>query len=425
MDKSILKAFLARCSRHTFACFVVELFSADPEEGGHEGFHPLVEAGEDIFYQPLVDSYGGSIHRVYLLHFPPLELFHPSHTLTMDDPVLMRRLAKVRNIYKGKIGYWGMVSPYLKKDEALRAVGFVTNFSGLEADVYQELLLPAYQRLKRYCGLKKPPVLVGSCDSFLDRVPDKTQRVFKNFIQNYSDGLAISITEEGASVNSFVSERNLAAAVFPDTKFPYEPVFVGLAIRQRAVLAKFESLINSDASEAILEEFIVAHYKDIFGTKYDRVEPQLWLRFPELDIAEQNRRLDVFLRNSVVNDWELFEVKRPISMTSTYRDAPVIAREVSNAIHQIRNYARILSQDRVKRHFAKEGIEYYEPSLNLVIGKTPQIPHDQWRWLRSSNEDRVKIITFDDLLSEMRCRFEDRYAVLVQAEHIGNASSKQ
>ncbi len=425
MDNSILKAFLARCSRHTFASFVLELFSADGQAEGHEGFHPLTEAGEDIFYQPLLDSYGGSIHRVYLLHFAPLELFHPSHTLTMHDPVLVRRLVRVRNIYKGKIGYWGMVSPYLKKDEALRAVGFVTNLFGLEADVYQELLIPAYQRLKRYCGLKKPPVLVGSCDSFLERVPDKTQRVFKNFIQNYSDGLAITITEEGASVNSFVSERNLTGGVFSETKFPYEPVFIGLALRQQAVLAKFESLINSHASESILEEFIVAHYKDIFGTKFDRVETQLWLRFPELDIADRNRRLDVFLRNSVVNDWELFEVKRPISMTSKYRDAPVIAREVSNAIHQIRNYARILSQDKVKRHFAKEGIEYYEPSLNVVIGRTPQIPHDQWRWLRSSNEERVKIITFDDLLSEMRYRLEDRYAVLVEAEHMGNPLSKQ
>ena len=125
----------------------------------------------------------------------------------------------------------------------------------------------------------------------------------------------------------------------------------------------------------------------------------------------QPQRLDVFLRNSIANDWELFEVKRVIELTRTYRDVPVIAREVTYALHQLKNYARILAQDRVRKHFAKQGIEYYQPSLSLVVGKIPQIPQDQWRWLLSTNENGVKILTFDNLLAEMKMRLRDRYQI--------------
>jgi len=336
----------------------------------------------------------------------------------MNDPVLIRQLVKVRNLYKGRVGQWGFIDPFLRQDNALKAVGFVTNLVGIEQRVYQEILIPAYQRLKRFCGMKKTPVLVGSCDSFIDQVPEITERTFQEFIGKQSDGLAIAISASGAHVAEFNNERWMTGGVLSPTTSPYEPVFVSSAVRHRAVLNEFESLIREDALEGKLEEFLVTNYRDIFGNRYDRVETQLWLRFPELDITDHNRRLDVFLRNSIDNDWELFEIKRPMVISGTYRDVPVIAKEVTNAIQQVRNYARILSQDKAKRYFAKQGIEYYEPQLNVVIGRTPQIPHAQWRWLKTSNENLVKIVTFDDLISELKCRIEDRLTVLSKAAHV-------
>lgn len=423
MDTSLLKAQISRFSRHTFPSFVRELFSTDASDEGHEGFFDLPEAGEDVFYQPLLDSYGGSIHRVYLLHFPPLDLFHPSRALTMNDPVLIRQLVKVRNLYKGRVGQWGFIDPFLRQDNALKAVGFVTNLVGIEQQVYQEMLIPAYQRLKRFCGMKKTPLVVGSCDSFIDLVPEKTERVFQEFISKQSDGLAITVSAGGIHVAEFNNERWMTGGVLSPTTSPYEPVFVSSAVRHRAVLNEFESLIREDALEGKLEEFLVTNYKDIFGNRYDRVETQLWLRFPELDIADHNRRLDVFLRNSIDNDWELFEIKRPVAVSGTYRDVPVIAKEVTNAIQQVRNYARILSQDKAKRYFAKQGIEYYEPQLNIVIGRTPQIPHAQWRWLKTTNENLVKIVTFDDLISELKCRIDDRLTVLAETAQLTRRSN--
>lgn len=99
-------------------------------------------------------------------------------------------------------------------------------------------------------------------------------------------------------------------------------------------------------------------------------------------------------------------------LTETYRDIPMLSREVSGAIQQLRNYGRILDQDSVKRHFAAQGIEYYSPELRLVIGRGPQIPHETWRWLKSTGETGLKIMTFEDLLAEMQLRLAQRIQLL-------------
>jgi hypothetical protein len=178
--------------------------------------------------------------------------------------------------------------------------------------------------------------------------------------------------------------------------------------KKAQAIIEFEYLLKKNVKEDELEKFLTAHYKEIFGNKYDRIETQLWLKFPEFDIAGKNRRIDIFLRNSIHNDWELFEIKRGIPLTGIYRDVPVIAREVIYAVHQLKNYERILRQKNVIDKFARDGIEYFEPSLNLVIGSAPQISHEQWRWLLASNSERVKIHTFGELINEMRVRLTDK-----------------
>ncbi len=409
MDVTAFKKYLPRLSRHGFASFVTELFREDTAQK-YDGFYPLVDVGEDVFYQPLRDSYGGSIHNVYLLHFPPLELFRPSANLNMQDPVLIERLKRVRALYNGKQGQWGMVSPFLDSADALDAIAFVTNLSGLEKEVYQNMLIPAYQRLKRFCGLKKPNIFVGSCDSFIDLDGDRALSTFERFIRTHTDGLVITLSPNDAKVSNFVCERNLSAGVLSESQLPYEPTYVTAAVKNRAILDEFDNLIRNSAAERMLEEFLVENYKVLFGYAYDRVETQIWLRCPELDFGRKARRLDMFLRNSVTNDWDLVEIKRAVSLTRTSHDVPVISKHVVEAIHQIKNYARLLSQDKIKKHFAKQGMEYFEPCLSVVIGRTPEIPHEQWRWLKTTNEGGVKIVTFDELRRELSARLDDRHA---------------
>jgi hypothetical protein len=211
-DKKLLSSYIAHFSRHTFAEFVKELFK---DKSKYEDLDSLPEAGEDVFYQPYLDSYGGSIHDVLLLHFPPFELFRPSDRLTIDDPTLMGKLAKIRNIYHGGIGQWGMVDPFLRKDDSLKAIKFITNLAGLQRELYESTLIPAYRRLQRYCGIKKPKTFVGSCDSFADLNPDGAQRAINKITREYSEGLAISLTSHSKSINNFISGRNLESGASP------------------------------------------------------------------------------------------------------------------------------------------------------------------------------------------------------------------
>ena len=159
---------------------------------------------------------------------------------------------------------------------------------------------------------------------------------------------------------------------------------------------------------------MIAHAKEIFGGKYDRVEAQIWLRFPDLDITGKERRMDVFMRNSISMDWDLFEIKNPIRLIRNYRDVPVMVAEVSHAITQLKNYSRLLSSRKVKETLKQSGIEYCEPTLNLVIGRKPQISLEQWRWLLSSQDKDVRLITFDDLFSEMKIRLTDHARFIKQ-----------
>lgn len=152
-DKDFLRRCVGRLSRHTFTAFITELFSRD---SNYEALTPLPGAGDDVFCQPCLDSYGASIHGVLLLHFPPLELFRPSEPFRVDDPTLIRRLSKVKAMYRGRKGQWGMVSPFLKVDHALNSIKFVTSLSGLERRIYERVLIPAYTARSGRAGFVGP-----------------------------------------------------------------------------------------------------------------------------------------------------------------------------------------------------------------------------------------------------------------------------
>jgi hypothetical protein len=410
MDKQFIKGLLSGLNKHAFDAFIRELFDFDIGFGEQNELISIKEIGEGVYFQKILDSYGESLHTVFLLHFTPLELFKIINENSIADPELIKKLKKVRAHYKGKKGYWGMVSPELKETSKLQSLAFITNFHGFEKSVYDNVIIPQYIEIANKVGLKKPTV-VGSFDSFVELDFERTEEIFKDFILKNQDGICISLEEEHVNVSKFYSERNLSSGVLAESKYPYEPILITYLKNKDEILAEFEYLIRKETKESELEKFLVSYYQDIFGYQYDKIETQLWLRFPELDVASKNRRLDIFLRNSIVNDWELFEIKRVIELTSTYRDMPVLSREITYAIQQIKNYSKILTQDSVKRFFSRQGIEYYQPSLNIIVGKTPQIPHEQWRWLLAQNEGEVKILTYDKLISEMKLRLKYLQAI--------------
>jgi hypothetical protein len=187
------------------------------------------------------------------------------------------------------------------------------------------------------------------------------------------------------------------------TSVPLEPV---LPVRRaRSVCEAFESLLRNDPKERVIEEFLRANYREIFGFRYDRIATQLWLVLPEADLGHRRRRTDLFLRNAVTSDWELVELKRShVKLTGTNRDLPALSRQVHAALQQAKNYQRLLQQDRVRRALAREGIEYFEPSARVVIGRKPTIALKEWRWLCAEYGRDPELLTYDDLLQELRQR---------------------
>lgn len=408
MELETIKNLLSRLNHHAFESFIIE-FSHDP---GFP-FVPVPEAGQGVYYQELPQAYGDTLQSVFITHFLPIELFKKPDKVDIADPSLVERLRNVQRIYDKKTGYFGLVSPELIEAERLQSIAVLTNFTGIDKETYDKALIPKYEKLISDIGITAR-MGIGSFDSFTELNPKRTREAFEHFVLRNKDGLSLSLDPDHISVENFTFERNLFAGVLHGSKTPCEPAFTSSIIKED-ILLEFESLIRKETKEADLEKFLAAHYKEVFGFKYDRVETQLWLRFPEIDISGKNRRLDIFLRNSIEKDWEIVEIKRVVKLNSTYRDVPVLAHEITSAMQQLKNYCRILGQDSVRRKFAAEGMEYYYPSLRLVVGERPQISLEQWRWLKSSNENDMKITTFDELLDEMKLR-------LTQREDTGDSS---
>ena len=228
-------------------------------------------------------------------------------------------------------------------------------------------------------------------------------RAFENFWGQYQSELSISIQGGQFKVEKYIPEKYLTCGVLKQSKNPCESLLVTQSNSQ--IILEFESLLNETTSEKDLENFMKKYYREIFGCQYDRVESQIWLKFPDLDIGNKNRRLDLFLRNSVEKDWELFELKRcRQKIARTKRSIPTFISEVHEAIQQLRKYQSILSQSRVQEYFKNEGIEYFFPEIRLVIGRKPDIEIAKWRSLKKSHENNLKILTYDSLLEEMRSR---------------------
>lgn len=246
---------------------------------------------------------------------------------------------------------------------------------------------------------------IGNINTFLDSPEIKKDGIRKfliNFFDFYDDGLSISISDDKAFVSSILHEREFSGLLTTNNSI-LSPV-IRRVEKNNEIINEFNHLINANVKERVLEEFLQENYQLIFGERYDRISTQLWLKFPELDIGGKDRRMDIFMRNSVSEDWELYELKRAdVQLTKTRKDIPMFMSTVSDAMAQVRNYKRILMQDNVRKKFEQDGIEYYEPEINIVIGKNPNLLPKQWRRLVTSEND-LKIITYDDLLCEAKER---------------------
>lgn len=406
MNKQFLKKILSTLDREAFSEFISELWKLDDVSTDFD-YRKTKAIKHEMFEQHYwgkdghkgIPDYQG--YNLIIPFFQPIELFSDIAENSLINSELINQL----KYYKRKINDRGSSWQFWTDGQYnMPRISFVTNFEGIEENFFLKNIFPKFEYIIEHLNITAETA-VGSCDTFLDLNPDNTFKAFRNFIEKNQKQISISFSKGNFECDYFLQDKYLSSGLLKNSKNPYETVYIENNIDKSEIIKEFEFLINSDTSETNLEKFLKDNYKTIFGEHYDRVETQLWLRFPELDISNKNRRLDIFLRNSVERDWELYELKNTKKLTRTYRDIPTFTSEIHNAIQQVRTYEKLLAQEKVKNKFAREGIEYYYPEIRLVVGNRPDISDEQWRLLKSTNEHNLKIITFDELLASMKARY--------------------
>ena len=325
--------------------------------------------------------------------------FHRDLIQNWDGKFLDDKFKVCLDVLKDRYPYPYEPSKYLG-DIYLNSIFFVSNLFGIDSSSHDNIHFPQILNYIEKINLfYNGNIGIGTLDTFLTQNGNETINILYEFINKNIDGISLEITKDLIKVVPFQNQSIICGGI-ENFQTPIETVVTTKFINNYSIFKEFENIIN-EGSENQLEEFISTHYQLFLGNHYDRVETQIWLKFPNIDVSNKERRLDIFARNTLSQDWDLFELKKNMPITKMYRDVPTFTSELSGAISQLRNYQRILQQDKVKKYFAEKGINYYEPSLNLVVGRTPQISTEQWRRI-CSEPSNINVLTYDNLLSQAK-----------------------
>src|SRR5208337_1468797 len=107
---------------------------------------------------------------------------------------------------------------------------------------------------------------------FLDFNASRVQKLLSEFLTNRADGFTVQIGLSGAHVLNFHSQTSFESGVLASNMCPYEAIIPVASKSNVELIREFEFLIRKGGPEEELEKFLIAHIKEIFGGKYDRVE---------------------------------------------------------------------------------------------------------------------------------------------------------
>ncbi len=277
----------------------------------------------------------------------------------------------------------------------------IGNYDSRKLEISDEELLDYYSKELSSILPRSFDLGLGNINTLLHSSTSNDNLVEQFFRENDS-GICLTLSEDRILATRFVAEKEFDGVVTHISNI-FQPI-IKKVLDYDDALVEFNHLINQNTPEGVLGEFLVENYAQIFGENYDSVSTQVWLDFPEYDMGGKKRRTDIVMRNSILRDWEVFELKRSsVKLTKTISDVPMFVSAVHDAIAQLRNYKQILGQDSVKRSLEARGIQYYNPTINLVIGKRPNLTQRQWDWLMAQHND-LRIITYDDLFDAAKAR---------------------
>lgn len=361
MDNNRILDYINKMDLHDFENFAAFFF---------ENIYKGTISKHKTIKNALVRDLEGDVRTykgIYLPHYIPYELYKNPYDIPVDSPYLRKKLQIIFDEYKNEFFPTLMTYHTGRLGNLLNSIYFINNIAGFPIEFYHDYLIDEYIKLTKSVGVDLDDEFtthVGSFDTFIASDPEIVVKLIDEYLSNNFD-VSFSMEEGNIKVQKCANHKYLTSGVGKITKFPYNSLVVEHFNDKSNILKEFEDLLNKYPTEDELEKFLGRYY------------------------------LDIFLHNNVINDWELFELKKIMPLTKTYRDIPVFRNEIYSAIQQLKNYDRILQNHEVKEKLKRDGIEYYEPSLNLVVGRTSTLPHDEWRWLATSNKDiKIKILRY-------------------------------
>jgi len=402
MNTQNAQKVISQMSRETFWRFLKKVFTEEYKSGKdspYESFESLDELPLPAFQGIYRSSIYTFYEFIYLLDFLPYQIFRSLSNIQIDYTAFEKTLNILKNRYpyqfSQKLNAFNAYDNMFGNTVNLEGAYLLNNFCGYSREDYEKHIFTNYGRIFRNYF---PDLMFGygNTETFLSEQSEITIAKLQDFLFEASDGIVIQIENYKVSVNEFFVQE-IVDGVTGRTHNLLEIGTILKISRYEQLIQEF-TLVIENGSEAEIESFLRDNYTSFFGNHYDQISTQILLKFPELDLNEKDRRLDIFLRNAHSNDWELFEIKKDLIINTHYRDIDTFVSSVYKAIEQIRNYRDLLAQDKVKQKLRAEGIEYFTPVLNLVIGRTPQINHASYRRLIENNSKDVKIITYDNLL---------------------------
>ena len=415
----MLRRLLESLDEPGFLRFIKKSWDSEPEEEHHpEGLlkrdtYELDDNLEGLF-ERFVYRGPDKIEDVktgfssYSLYYPlnyPLELFEsPSDVLLIKDDI-GRRLKNYKKYFESiKNNWytrnWGVLSPYPN-------LYFFANYSGFPESFYlDEFLPPLHDTISKYLELNH--LGVGCTDSFLELGESNVENVLSEMLASKS--MSIVFEEDAIQVKQSVHQKYLTTGTLENISQPVSPIF-DIINEHDVLIREFQEVLNT-GNEKQIQSYLFAHYREIFGPHYTEVRQEVWINSKESDEWGKDRRIDLMLKNALDDDWDIIELKRNKNPIKQYRGKETFIAEVYDSISQLKNYKRILQQDKVKEALKRKGIEYQEPSLRLVVGNNYSINKSIWRRIVTESSNSIKISRYQDLLEEMRIRKKDLVSCL-------------
>jgi hypothetical protein len=188
MEENLLRNIITSLNKAAFSKFIYDLWCFKDSSVGLESSktYSLPKIGDNIFehYQTqyttkekiMIDR---QIYNLVIPFFYPLDLFNNPNSIIINDTQTLQYLKKYKRIVDKRHSSWFYPTDGMYY---IPNIAFITNYSGLHEDVYQNVLIPAFEKLIDEIGLDAQTA-IGTVDSFIEREKDITMKVFHQFFE--------------------------------------------------------------------------------------------------------------------------------------------------------------------------------------------------------------------------------------------------